>query len=992
MTVKNNNFNKEWIDMLSTLVTNDLKSLKTYKNLFPSITQIEGEQDGLSHKKLHGKKISDLSYKDTGSYFNMDYLKNLKKLLSGFSEKNQYEKRILQKELLELYGADSYWKDLSQRSMHDIEPLKEIFGDDYHKFHTLTTPFFFPTKKDLSRSQRAYLNYAPSKLLIFYKGMFQLLVTKGNLKNLEAVVNITEQDVAIIVKDYISINIIFYDITRIVLRKVYDNLYNPNVKKTDLDSEQEKFKETSLCVHRNTVFYESKRMLGLYFINCALQYFVEKRNLNIEMVSVLNVIRNFVSKKQYIYDTKAVTWWFLEHSQLVFSIMSIYEGCGVVKEVVKEQKFNSRTNSKEFIQWILPVKAEPAVARFTELPRIFVPDKISDEDLDEMLTPSLFGENVITKNDAIKNILTTKQKKRFRINSLYLSLLKQTLNIHPFSQLHNILVEEESTFKLPYPSSSEIYQLKSDVDHLKSYDYVSILEKEAQFNLHSKIVGSEIKNLNINDTKILCNISHFDLNLQDSIEKAKKELQKAKQKLKYVNSCIVIAERFLKIPLYITNTICVRLRMYPKQSLISRTSGDLKQLLCDYTDTVLTTSGLIELTRCYYQTMKDSSFKENFELFLKKINLKYKKTSKTSIYKYVKENPVNFQESEVFLYTSNLHLEILKSEKTKKSSVNVEIDQVASVLMFMALFFRNKKMARLANLTGETVTCPYSYIMNYMKENHKCSDGVVFCVKGFVLVTQDRIVTKVATMCFGYSQTSDGRYKDLLTRAYEVFPGEKDLVMEQYLLDYSTQFEDHFDIMFPNIVKQIQILKNICEIVVKECGIMSISNISQTTMKWRRFKQTSGKKKVFHPVTKKLMDISVSTSDVRKDGSVLHDMQAHKRVLLSYIIHSIDASVVQYFIVQMKEKHNVIINTLHDCVLLHPNDVQHFYDVAEELYKSGKLYNIADECFFQQQKREVSPFTVPKIEALEKEFYALCDDFEDELQNINIRNAYKGEN
>lgn len=51
----------------------------------------------------------------------------------------------------------------------------------------------------------------------------------------------------------------------------------------------------------------------------------------------------------------------------------------------------------------------------------------------------------------------------------------------------------------------------------------------------------------------------------------------------------------LSYHIYITDKMCIRLRLYPVEHWISRTSGVLKHLLCYYKSIKLTLKGLISL-------------------------------------------------------------------------------------------------------------------------------------------------------------------------------------------------------------------------------------------------------------------------------------------------------------------------------------------------------------------------------------------------------------
>lgn len=77
--------------------------------------------------------------------------------------------------------------------------------------------------------------------------------------------------------------------------------------------------------------------------------------------------------------------------------------------------------------------------------------------------------------------------------------------------------------------------------------------------------------------------------------------------LKFARTTIEMAVWLLNFPIYITDNMCARLSLYPVEHWISRTSGVLKHLLCDYNSITLTVKGLISLMQTYYACDKNSS-------------------------------------------------------------------------------------------------------------------------------------------------------------------------------------------------------------------------------------------------------------------------------------------------------------------------------------------------------------------------------------------------
>jgi hypothetical protein len=109
---------------------------------------------------------------------------------------------------------------------------------------------------------------------------------------------------------------------------------------------------------------------------------------------------------------------------------------------------------------------------------------------------------------------------------------------------------------------------------------------------------------------------------------------------------------------------------------------------------------------------------------------------------------------------------------------------------------------------------------------------------------------------------------------------------------------------------------------------------------------------------------------------------------LSYLIYSIDASILRRITNGMRKKHKVSINHLHDCIILHPNDLEALYGVIREIYMSPDLFNVVETGVFDSVSDILSSESREKLFLLKLEFLSLCDDFKEEIVNINPQYMY----
>jgi len=90
----------------------------------------------------------------------------------------------------------------------------------------------------------------------------------------------------------------------------------------------------------------------------------------------------------------------------------------------------------------------------------------------------------------------------------------------------------------------------------------------------------------------------------------------------------------------------------------------------------------------------------------------------------------------------------------------------------------------------------------------------------------------------------------------------------------------------------------------------------------------------------------------------------------------------------MKKEHKSSVNHLHDCIILHPNDLDHLYVVIQEIYSSPTIYKLINNGVFDQIDSVLSNEGKERLKVLKEAFFTLTDDFESEIININPYHMY----
>ena len=134
----------------------------------------------------------------------------------------------------------------------------------------------------------------------------------------------------------------------------------------------------------------------------------------------------------------------------------------------------------------------------------------------------------------------------------------------------------------------------------------------------------------------------------------------------------------LSYPIYITDKMCIRLRLYPVEHWISRTSGVLKHLLCYYKSIKLTLKGLISLMPSVLR-LRSRPYITLFNIYITKNNISDKKL----LFDFFYNNYLDFTKIKNTLY---LHVGLLKTQKVNKTDVNIEKIKLQVVLCFYLFY------------------------------------------------------------------------------------------------------------------------------------------------------------------------------------------------------------------------------------------------------------------------------------------------------------------
>lgn len=942
--------------------------------------------------------LKKLDYSASNSYFSLQFVEELRKILGNpneFNSLSQSEKKKIQQAIDALTQSEFEWSYLSNRTANHPEAIANLFATELAEFERQMSAYMSPPEEDLFQGQRSDVKFFPYKFKVIIKGIGDMMSRKSVI--FSEFLKLTDKDLKEIRENFISPRWLFNDLIRVITRNAQNNLFNNEVRKTSRYHEM--LSDNALVVIRSNIIGMLRRNISLYIVSNVLDFLKEKKKLDFDVIDQANLFYHILQFKPHVYMRKTTKnvdnsncgqWWGMVCDVTQRVIVDV-EGCGVYKDVLSETLKGHDGTKKTVIRYVLKQALQEVVTNSRPLLRVTIPEKVTNSNLMGFIIPVSLGSNEISNTKNLVKTLQIAQSKRFRINEFYLRLLKTFHNLKPATRIYQYLINDKK-FQLPYPLPHELIEVDMDKVEFEDNFLTNSLKSYFFYQLRTQLTQNNLKHENIVQITSCSGISIPEIAGHSKIKKLSDRERSLRFSERHAQSCIETADIFKGFPLYISNMLCARGRLFPKQSLISRTAGKFKHLLEDYTPKKLTLRGFENLLFAYYKP--SDSLTEDFSRFLKN-NKPSKKHGMKKLFEFFRENPLIFSQTEDPLYFMLLHGEILKSSKNGwKTGVNVEIDQTASGVVFVSLLTRNRNLAKVANLISKEKSCPYTYCMkNFSRFYHDVMEFKSEKVLGFF--SENRKVHKYALMCFCYRQTHVGRLSDFLT-AWDKDESLGQRSNEDYdtIKEFSYMYLDFLEYLFPNLTQQLKILDDIVTIAVKDSSKITVRSFEGEVLTWSFWKYSTQTRHSFDPINAEFNDYSNIIFSYTDENAATpqNDLNAYRIKFLSYLVHSLDGAIMRHFIKEMSEKHNVVINHLHDCVILHPNAVDDFYALVRKTYTMEKMYTLIDDLVFTQIKSSVSSEAKELIDTKITEFFALGDNFKDEIQNMDERNMYQFEN
>ena len=986
------NLNEKYIE--------ELERLADYQHIKPPYSKKKG-----SSELYFDAILKDIDYNEGGMFLTKNIYRKLRDVLNSkknFNTLKASEKEVIQAKLNALNYKEYEWKS-PKRFYHEPSLASRVNTESCEKFISNFENYKNPTLKELA-GQRAYTHFFNYKVKGFLKG-FASIMDDNVFKVFSHIKNFDDDDIEIISNEHLINSWVFSEMVKVAYKKGHDNLFNKSVRASQ--AYNYKIPDSVLTLTKSEFLYSFADIFALQILNATFNYLTNGLNLELseeDLITIELECNRVINNKLFNFKQKGQKDFWGVHLDNTKIVVDILENSEFYRYITKEKERNNMSGKYSTnIKYVLFEAPESVNTPITHFPRVYKPKKLSLKDIEHKIKPMIFGYGSVSKSKTLLKTLNISQSKKFKINSTCTKLIEMFLmrdNLSVFTEIGN-----SNSVKLPVASISGINSQREEVESLESIPVFNKVQRMITSNLRRQFVGEPLVSFPMDFLLTCTGMSKIERYILFEKQKAQSIQSSLIMKDRYALTLLELADVFRYFPIYITDTLCFRLRLYPQQPLISRTSGDFKYLLSEFDSQEVSKGGLESMLESYYEC--DEKLKLSFSRKRSECG------NMEKLFEFFHNNPLDFTKTRKIIYFSLLHIELNKVCNSGKTDFPVEIDQNSSGVTFLAFILRNRKLAEITGLIpGEDgITYsegPYTYCLKRFKEFYEQTFESKN-EKVFHLLNSNKKLHKYAMMCFCYSQTHVGRmsdFQDAFTEFYGEFPNEDE---RKVLNEFAIKYLKFQDFLFPGLEAQLKLFQRIVEIAAMEKGEVSVRTLEGEVLTWAFYEYTSQVRTTIDPFTKhpkkfrltrlkkkegldEASEITPATETLQMNNNnkIEINMKQFKKNFLVYLIHSIDAAIIRHFIKVMYEKHKYRINHLHDCVLIHPNHVDNFYSEVYELYSSDKMYNMVDTLVFDQIRANLSTDSQIELDKLKKEFYDISDNFRNEI-NIKPKILYSPE-
>jgi len=956
------------------------------------------------------------------SIFSERFIELLKERLGtadGFKKKTTQQKRQIAKNIQSILLTEYIWKGLVSKSKYEKNIISEIFPNEKDHFHRLFKQMFFPQRK--THKKRVDNKYASAKCANFYVSVSHYLKENNVFFFKEFEAFTPNQSTFKRLENEISSDYFFGDIIKLCMKKAFDNSINIESKNSK-DFYEKTLEGDFLYVKRRDLLHSVQVCVVLYLINQLIDHIMDNKKEMIvhsdftpqrialrslpDKKDVLMYVHNLIKEKKFSLEKHS---WYCDTYDIAHVLILLFCETDVVKKVEQINVYK-RGHKTSTILW-LSHKLKDTIPFSHHLPLITPPSILdAKKNSETFIKPIKGGTSSMSISKEAIDALNIAQKKKFGINVVFRDYMDL---IHHDPRTIGIFTET------PFPTEWSIETCKNERDmwnrnlignslqrltYSRAYGFLSVQKKTGKLKKDSLFYAMDT--------------TYIEQDLYMQTKELSVSYRKGLAKKQLLNTSLTISEIYEGFPIFYGTKLDYRTRMYPWEFLLSRTTGELKHLLCDYKAEKLTIQGLINFMVAAYRWSLNDTLKL-LESFDPKKTYSNKKTGKILLKKLFNERnifkalegseQINLKKKGCYFLSLHHEIQRIFSTNSMNTSLNVEIDQSASGMVLLSLLLGNMKMAKHCNLIDSEPKDVYEFVMQnipsyfenatytkhipdesgFLREVKKPFD------KGVVLnfLSENRSVQKGALMRWCYSEGDLSRRNKWLEEFLDIYNRRASDSEFETLNAFSAQYDLFLERLFPKLLSQKAIMIKVLKIryfalYTSDFLSVSIKTLDKCSLAWDYTPVVEKTMSVYNPITGKSLSYKIYVENNEDGRAESNRLKSLTTSFFPNLIHSIDAALMRKIIRTIHEQTGYTINHVHDCVILHPNYVNTFYDVVEDVYTSDFMKDLAKKCFFEPMKESLADDFIKEINELQEKFELNAYDIRIEKGKFDARNMY----
>ena len=515
----------------------------------------------LTREEYYKAKVQELRFNESSTFFTPRFEKKIRDTISNnvYQNMSVEEVKKLNTNLQDLSTIEFEWKEYHRRTINK-EMAHTQFRQAFKNFELSFESLKSPTEVDLV-GQRAARKFMPYKLGLFAQTISQFLYSCHDFKSLEFCKDYTVEEFGDIIIHHLDTKRVFNDLVRVSVKKAHEKLLNLRG--------HTRYKDDVLSLQRSELVGEITKSLAIEVLYAVLLRGELLKKITEDACTTMSIeIQTLVLSKGLLLQTESHNKFsYLSFIDIIQSIVAMFISCNFFTNVVSTTT-ETRGKMLTLTQLILPDKLIVDSFRPLKFPNIVMPEKLQKKDIDRLISPLINGMGTLTKSDDLVTALNISRSKKHKVSILFFRLCQEFFKRNSLSPHNESIFEKwlgEGMIDVGTLSKRTIDSMRFETENIQESESSNL-----SLNIANAVLVQLSKTFGIGIKSYIhmlpyTGVSKAEILRYFSIKTLKSDYISALIDSKYTQSRLFLAVSLLTFPIYVTDTLCIRLRKYPRE-------------------------------------------------------------------------------------------------------------------------------------------------------------------------------------------------------------------------------------------------------------------------------------------------------------------------------------------------------------------------------------------------------------------------------------------